>query len=109
MSGHVPPLEQSSDHGHDHVHPHRHYDVSSRSSQKLLLVLALTFGYMIAELVGGYLSNSLALLSDAGHMFTDVAALALSLLAVRFASRPATPKKTYGFIALRFLRRFSTE
>ncbi len=103
MSGHVHPVEQGSDHGHDHVHPHRHYDVSSRRSQKLLLVLGLTFGYMIAELVGGYLSNSLALLSDAGHMFTDVAALALSLLAVRFASRPATPKKTYGFYRLEIL------
>ena len=58
---------------------------------------------MIAEAVGGYLSNSLALLSDAGHMFTDVAALALSLFAVRFASRPATPRKTYGFYRLEIL------
>ena len=60
-------------------------------------MLTLIFGYMIAEAAGGYLANSLALLSDAGHMFTDVAALSLSLFAVRFASRPATSSKTYGF------------
>jgi cobalt-zinc-cadmium efflux system protein len=58
---------------------------------------------MLAEAIGGYFANSLALLSDAGHMFTDVAALALSLLAVRFASRPATPRKTYGFYRLEIL------
>lgn len=68
-----------------------------------MTVLILTFGYMIAEALGGYFSNSLALLSDAGHMLTDVAALALSLLAVRFASRPATPRKTYGFYRLEIL------
>lgn len=68
-----------------------------------MIVLVLTFGYMVAEAIGGYLANSLALLSDAGHMFTDVAALALSLLAVRFASRPATSRKTYGFYRLEIL------
>ncbi len=66
-------------------------------------MLALTFAYMLAEVIGGYWANSLALLSDAGHMFTDVAALALSLVAVRFASRPATPRKTYGFYRLEIL------
>jgi cobalt-zinc-cadmium efflux system protein len=58
---------------------------------------------MLAEAIGGYLANSLALLSDAGHMLTDVAALALSLFAVRFASRPATTRKTYGFYRLEIL------
>jgi cobalt-zinc-cadmium efflux system protein len=66
-------------------------------------VLSLNLGYMLAEAVGGYLANSLALLSDAAHMLTDVAAVALSLLAVRFASRPATPRKTYGFYRLEIL------
>ena len=66
-------------------------------------MLALNSVYMIAEVVGGWYANSLALLSDAGHMFTDVAALALSLMAVRFASRPATPEKTYGFYRLEIL------
>jgi cobalt-zinc-cadmium efflux system protein len=69
----------------------------------LLTVLLLNFGYMLAEAIGGYLTNSLALLSDAGHMLTDVAGLALALFAVRFASRPATPNKTYGFYRLEIL------
>lgn len=97
------------DHDHDHSHRHSHlihdhHDHARGASQRLLVtVLILTFGYMIAEAVGGYFSNSLALLSDAGHMLTDVASLALSLLAVRFASRPATPRKTYGFYRLEIL------
>jgi len=91
-------------HDHDHADHHPHHDHARGASQRtLLIVLALTFGYMIAEAVGGYLANSLALLSDAGHMFTDVAALSLSLLAVRFASRPATSSKTYGFYRLEIL------
>ncbi|MCI0339446.1 MAG: cation diffusion facilitator family transporter [Acidobacteria bacterium] len=100
-------------HYHDHQ-PHSqddarhlllpHQDNDRRISQRLLLiVLVLTFTYMLAEAIGGYFANSLALLSDAGHMFTDVAALALSLLAVRFASHPATPRKTYGFYRLEIL------
>jgi cobalt-zinc-cadmium efflux system protein len=100
-------------HQHDHTHRHArlhahlggsHHDHARVASQRtLLIVLALTFGYMLAEAIGGYLANSLALLSDAGHMLTDVAALTLSLFAVRFASRPATPRKTYGFYRLEIL------
>jgi cobalt-zinc-cadmium efflux system protein len=90
---------------HDHAHSHAaHHDHTRGASQRtLLIVLSLTFGYMLAEAVGGFWANSLALLSDAGHMLTDVAALALSLFAVRFASRPATPRKTYGFYRLEIL------
>jgi cobalt-zinc-cadmium efflux system protein len=90
-------------HGQADHHSHRHDRSRGYSQRLLLIVLALTFTYMIAEAVGGYFANSLALLSDAGHMFTDVAALALSLFAVRFASRPATPSKTYGFYRLEIL------
>ena len=96
-------------HQHDHAHLHTHFDgrrhdhTREASQRTLLIVLALTFGYMLAEAIGGYLANSLALLSDAGHMLTDVAALTLSLFAVRFASRPATPRKTYGFYRLEIL------
>lgn len=57
----------------------------------------LTAAYMVAEIVGGYLSDSLALLADAGHMFSDVAALALSLFAAWIARRPPTPQWTYGY------------
>lgn len=69
----------------------------------LVTVLALNAVYLLAEVVGGYLANSLALLSDAGHMLTDVAALSLSLFAARFAAKPATPRKTYGFYRLEIL------
>lgn len=89
---------------HDHHHHHHHPDWSRRSAQRaLLIVLTLTGLYLVAELVGGYLANSLALLSDAGHMFSDVAALALSWLAMRFAARPATTRRTYGLQRLEIL------
>jgi len=58
---------------------------------------------MLAEIVGGVLSNSLALLSDAGHMFTDTLALALSFFAMKFAEMPATEKKTFGFYRLEII------
>jgi cobalt-zinc-cadmium efflux system protein len=63
----------------------------------------LTAGYMLAELLGGWWTGSLALLADAGHMFTDVAALALALVAVWFGSRPATPSKTFGYYRLEII------
>jgi cobalt-zinc-cadmium efflux system protein len=66
----------------------------------LSIVLALTFVYMLAEAFGGWWTGSLALLADAGHMLTDVAALALALTAIWFGSRPATPSKTFGYYRL---------
>ena len=63
----------------------------------------LTAVVFFAELIGGFLSNSLALLSDAGHMLTDTMALTLALLATIFASRPATKKRTFGFYRLEIL------
>lgn len=73
---------------------------------RLKIALALTFVYMIAEAIGGWLTNSLALLADAGHMLTDVAALSLTLFAIRFAARPATSRKTYGYYRLEILAAF---
>ncbi|REJ75542.1 MAG: cation transporter [Acidobacteria bacterium] len=61
---------------------------------------------MIAEAVGGWITNSLALLADAGHMLTDVASLSLTLAAIWFAERPATPNKTYGYYRLEILAAF---
>jgi cobalt-zinc-cadmium efflux system protein len=86
---------------HHHEHDHAHYHASNR--RRLLIVLALTVVYMIAEVVGGLLTNSLALLSDAGHMLADVAALVLALLALWFAARPITLKKTYGYFRMEIL------
>jgi hypothetical protein len=59
--------------------------------------LVLAAGYLIVEIVGGLISNSLALLADAGHMATDVSALGLALWAMRLTTKPATPRKTYGY------------
>lgn len=77
---------------------HKHNRLSR--SRRLSIVLALTFVYMLAEVIGGWWTGSLALLADAGHMFTDVASLALALTAIWFGSRPATPSKTFGYYRL---------
>jgi cobalt-zinc-cadmium efflux system protein len=77
---------------------HHHEHGSRTGNQRALaLVLALTVGYTAAELVGGVLTGSLALLADAGHMLGDSAALALALGAAWLASRPATPKRSFGY------------
>ncbi len=93
------------DHDHDHEHGHAHVHVGSGGAGKmgLLIALAITFVMMIFEIIGGLLSNSLALLSDAGHMFTDTLALALSFFAMKFAEMPATDRRTFGFYRLEIL------
>jgi len=71
--------------------------------RQLQIVIALSAGILLLEVAGGLLSGSLALLSDAGHILTDVLALVLSLMAVRFSSLPATPAKTYGYHRIEIL------
>ena len=88
----------SHSHSHAHAHPPR-----ESGGYGLGVTMWLTAGMMVVEFVGGWLSGSLALISDAGHMLTDVLALGLSLLAVRFAATPATERKTYGFYRLEIL------
>jgi cobalt-zinc-cadmium efflux system protein len=102
------PERPGHDQDHDHSHDHgltggmgAHGREASRRTLKV--VLGLTGAFMVAELVGGLLSNSLALLADAAHMFTDVGALGLSLFAIWFAQRPATDEKTYGYLRLEIL------
>ena len=70
---------------------------AGKNKKRLSVVLGLTTSYLVAEVVGGLLTGSLALLADAGHMLTDVAGLALALIAIRFAESPATPERTYGY------------
>lgn len=67
------------------------------------MALWITSGVLVLEFAGGLYSNSLALIADAGHMLTDVAALGLSLFALWFSSRPATPSKTFGFYRVEIL------
>ena len=88
--------------GGRHIHAHAGLGRTAVTG-RLLLVLAVTGTFMIAEVIGGVLANSLALLADAGHMLTDVAALALSLFAMRLARRPPTPKRTFGYVRLEIL------
>lgn len=84
---------------------HKHDSPHSRGSnrRRLAAVLALTLVYMLAEVIGGFVTNSLALLSDAGHMLADVASLVLALFAIGFATRPVNPKKTYGYYRMEIL------
>lgn len=70
---------------------------NSQNKKRLKIVLALTSTYLIAEVIGGILTKSLALLADAGHMLTDVGGLALALIAIKLAERAANPQKTYGY------------
>lgn len=72
-------------------------------SRRLTWALVMTSVYFFAELAGGFLTNSLALLSDAGHMLSDIVALGLSLFAFRMARRPATNKRTYGYHRMEIL------
>ena len=72
-------------------------------SKRLWIVLGLTAAFMVAEVVGGVLSNSLALLADSGHMLADVGALALSLIAMRMALHPPSPDRTFGYVRMEIL------
>ena len=76
---------------------HAHDQSSVDNERRLTLVLALTGAYMVAEIVAGLLTGSLALLADSGHLLGDLLGLAMAVAAIRFARRPATSGKTYGF------------
>jgi len=75
----------------------------ARNKGRLKGALALTAGFMLVEAAGGLLTGSLALVADAAHMLTDAGGLALALIAIRFAERPATPQKTYGYARMEIL------
>ena len=81
---------------HDHS-GHAHNHAAGASSRMLAIALGLTTTFLIAELIGSFVFNSLALLSDAAHMFTDSAALAIALAAVKIGQRPADDARTFGY------------
>ena len=81
-------------HGHDHGPGHVH---GATDKTRVLIAAALTGGFMVAEAVGGFLTGSLALVADAGHMLTDSLSLALAWYAFHLAERSATARLTYGF------------
>ncbi|WP_286887600.1 cation diffusion facilitator family transporter [Aneurinibacillus sp. UBA3580] len=84
-------------HAHHHGHGHHHHHGENANRKSLFIAFLLITGFMIVEFIGGILSNSLALLSDAGHMLSDSASLFLSVLAMWLAGKPATSTKTYGY------------
>ncbi|GIP34001.1 cation diffusion facilitator family transporter [Paenibacillus sp. J2TS4] len=82
-----------SGHHHDHGHNHEH----SNNKKILLISFVIITAYMVIEAVGGFITNSLALLSDAGHMLSDSLALAIALLAFKFGEKAVSTGKTYGY------------
>lgn len=84
-------------HDHDHGHGHSHVPLDVKFEKPLWIAFGLTLFFLVAEVVGGLLTNSLALLSDAAHMMTDVLALGISLFAIRLSRRPADTRRTYGY------------
>lgn len=86
--------------GHDHGdHDHSHVPAVSKGNEhKVLIAFFIIFGFMIVEVIGGYLSGSLALLADAGHMMTDALALGLAYLAFRLGRRSADGQRTFGYM-----------
>ncbi|MDY7093012.1 MAG: cation diffusion facilitator family transporter [Acidobacteriota bacterium] len=88
-------------HGHSHGHSHGHGagagDDRGGNLRRLAFTLGLVLLYMVAEVVGGLLTGSLALLADAGHMLSDAASLGLAVFALWIARRPSSPNRTFGY------------
>lgn len=78
-------------------HEHDHGNQRRQNRQRLFAASLIAFAVFVAEVVGGVLSNSLALLADSGHVLTDLASLVLSMVAMRLAELPPTPRKTFGY------------
>lgn len=88
--GHSPPATSSG-------------SAAARHRTRLAWALGLTLAYMVAEVAGGFITGSLALLADAAHMLTDAGGLALALLAIRLGARAATARKTFGYLRFEIL------
>lgn len=96
-------------HSHDpHDHAHHHADMGSADSRRRVAIAALlTGGFMFAEVIGGVISGSLALLADAAHMLTDSGSLALAWLGYKLGERPADEARSYGFARMKILAAFT--
>ena len=88
----------SHDHSHDHDHDHSHHGhLKDKAPHVIRGAILITIIFMVVELIGGWLSNSLALVSDAAHMLTDVGAMLLSLFAIWVSRRPTTLTMSFGY------------
>jgi len=94
-------MSKSHPHNHSHEHDHSGHShapqVSRDNERRIFVAMLLTGGFMVAEVIGGLISGSLALIADAGHMATDTAALALAWIAFRLSKRPPDSSRSYGF------------
>lgn len=93
-------MEAAGEHGHDHA---GHDHTAGASEKSLKVALALTFAFLLVEFAGGIVTESLALISDAAHMLTDVAALAIALVAIRVGRRAADKRRTFGYARFEIL------
>ncbi|HKE47423.1 MAG TPA: cation diffusion facilitator family transporter [Rhodanobacteraceae bacterium] len=96
-------------HSHDHAHDHGHHPATpaARRENRLLFAFALTALMLVVEAVGGFISGSLALLADAGHMLVDAGALMFAWLGAHYAQRPADARRTFGYARLEVLVGYS--
>lgn len=90
-------MEQTTNHDHHHDHDHQHQDIDRGITRGFIFAIILTAVTLLAEAIGGWWTNSLALLSDAAHVFMDLFALGLSLMAIFLANRPADDERTFGW------------
>ncbi|WP_227370673.1 cation diffusion facilitator family transporter [Halomonas sp. M20] len=102
---HTDSHDHARTHGHDHTHEHAP-KVSADSERRVFWAMLLTAGFMFAEIAGGIVSGSLALLADAGHMFSDSASLAMALVAFRLSSRSPDHQRTFGYQRFQVLAAF---
>jgi cobalt-zinc-cadmium efflux system protein len=96
--GNIRVHDSTGAHSHAGHHDHAHMPSGGGSTRRLRIALLLTATLLIVEVIGGWLSNSLALLADAGHMLTDVGALGLSLFVAWFSGQPSSPQKSFGYL-----------
>lgn len=102
-----PPCSHSAANGGGGGHDHSHGDVSSADGRRRVVIAGfLTAGFMLAEVAGGLISGSLALLADAAHMLTDAASLGLAWFGYKLAARPPDAQRTFGFSRMRILAAF---
>lgn len=93
--------------GHDHDHDHSHVPaVTAENERRILVSFLLISAFMVVEAAGGYISGSLALLADAGHMLTDAAALGLAYLAFRLGRRATDARRTFGYSRMEVIAGF---
>jgi cobalt-zinc-cadmium efflux system protein len=90
-------MTETASHEHNHGHDDHHHDIDRGITRGFIFAIILTAITLLAEAIGGWWTNSLALLSDAAHVFMDLFALTLSLTAIYLANRPADDERTYGW------------